>query len=119
MTDDTTAGQTGGKAIALVRRAAFYLLVLVGGGAILLLLAALAVYQLGYRPPPVEDLDAELKPWASPQSMELKSDSLRILSLNLNHAAGPEARDLEHGELFQVSEQGVTGILGALVDLAK
>ena len=119
MTDGTTAMQTGGKAVVLLRRAVFYLLMLVGGGAIMLLLAALAVYQLGYRPLNTEDLDAELKPWASPQSMELRSDALRILSLNLNHAAGSEARDLEHGELFVVSEQNVTGILAALVLLAK
>ncbi len=119
MTDDDREVQTGGTVVALVRRLAFYLLMLIGGGAIMLLLAALAVYQLGYRPPLVDDLEAELKPWASPQSMELKSDSLRILSLNLNHAAGPEARELESGEQFQVSEQGVTGTLSALVALAK
>jgi len=69
----------------------------VATGAICLLLLALAVYKLGYQPLPSEKLEVVFGAWARSEGMEVDADTVRLMSLNLNFAAGAEDIVMEEG----------------------
>ena len=85
----------------------------------MLLLGGLFVYQIGYRPLPSEDIEVVVASWASAENMELKVETLRILSLNLNHGAGTQHLDVEHGDFKELSVTDVESALDRVVELAR
>lgn len=101
------------------RRLLFWAGIVTALGATLLLLGALALFHLGYRPDSNEHLKAELREWASPQSMEATSDSVNILSLNFNHGAGPDYLFVEHGEVVPIATGAIKERLDKLAALLR
>jgi len=104
--------------VAAVRKTVFYLVTVVALGAVGVLLIALAFYNVGYVPKPVEDIAPEMKPWATAEGTQLKTDVVRIMSLNLNHGAG-NSLPLESGFVRKVPEKEVEARLDALVELVQ
>jgi endonuclease/exonuclease/phosphatase family metal-dependent hydrolase len=98
-----------------LRKTAFVLAVTLSTSVFLLLLMALFIYQIGFRPLPADDLAITRAPWASPESMELNSRIMRVMSLNLNYAAGLEDLDVEHGRYRQLSRDAVQAVLDEAV----
>lgn len=99
------------------RRIVLWAGILVAFGAIVLLLGALTLFHLGYRPEASESIKVEPREWASPQSMEMTTESVRILSLNFNHGAGPDYRAVEQGDSLPVAPEAVKERLDRLAQL--
>jgi endonuclease/exonuclease/phosphatase family metal-dependent hydrolase len=97
-----------------IRKGLFRLIVAGASGATVVLLVALGFYQIGYRPLPSEEAKIALAPWGNTDEVPEAPQVLRLLSLNLNYAAGEKHLDLEGGELRTLSRSDVEARLERL-----
>jgi endonuclease/exonuclease/phosphatase family metal-dependent hydrolase len=99
----------------VVRRILFHAVFAATLGALLVLLAALTYYHLGYRPQQAESLTPDVTRWAAAGVAAPEKDTVRVLSINLNHGA-PSFFDVEHGEVQTLQASGISQRLDALAD---